>query len=128
MLRGMTSIVVRLAPAFVISFLFYAAIWTALLFREVHRLIRWFASVTLPPLFEDLLIALFAVAFYAAGLFLAYNLAVLTNWAVLKYILKPAPGASAQPEKPEPEQPPDDKLENVNSIGIVLAGGGAKGA
>jgi len=128
MLRDATSIVARLAPAFVISFLTYAVIWTLLLFKWVHGLIRAFAQVTLPLFLEDLLIAILAVGFYAMGLFIAYNLAVLTNRAVLKYIIKSRPVDTIHPVKPQSEQGAHHRLASVNSIGIVLAGGGAKGA
>ena len=69
------------------------------------------------------------IAVFALGFIVAYNAAALINWLLLRADLKPITFATGSPWTPAPVvSPGEDPFANVRKIGIVLAGGGAKGA
>jgi predicted acylesterase/phospholipase RssA len=76
--------------------------------------------------------ALIVIVLFLAGFFLLYNLAVLINWLMVRFELKqllwPSPFLDASPQVPPKGAPRNNPLAGINRIGIVLAGGGAKGA
>ena len=76
------------------------------------------------------------IALFLAGFLVAYNASALINWILLALNLKPAPYADGPPQVPQPASAlgasaadgSNDPLAQVDRIGLVLAGGGAKGA
>jgi NTE family protein len=68
------------------------------------------------------------IALFAIGFVLAYNLSALINWVLLMLDLKPTPYAAAAPVAPMAQAQEHGPFANTRRIGIVLAGGGAKGA
>ncbi|TLZ21967.1 MAG: hypothetical protein E6K34_03665, partial [Gammaproteobacteria bacterium] len=69
------------------------------------------------------------IALFTLGFLVAYNAAALINWVLLWANLKPIRFATGSPWTPAPvASPSHDPFANVRKIGIVLAGGGAKGA
>jgi predicted acylesterase/phospholipase RssA len=72
--------------------------------------------------------ALLVVVLFLAGILLAYNAAALVNWIAVALNLKPVSYAHGAPQVPPPVDVTDDALAHVRRIGIVLAGGGGKGA
>jgi len=69
------------------------------------------------------------IALFTLGFLVAYNAAALINWVLLWANLKPIRFATGSPWTPAPvASPSPDPFANVRKIGIVLAGGGAKGA
>ena len=134
------SILVRLPFGFSVPFLFLAVVWTFYLFHNVNihtepihdALHHWIPQLRW---LDELLRALFYDAVYIAGLLLAYNLAVLTNWLLVRYGLKQVRVPAVLLHRPPQGLTENNrfentrkKFENTRKIGIVLAGGGAKGA
>jgi len=72
--------------------------------------------------------AALVIALFAIGFVVAYNLAALTNWVLLVLNAKPTPLEPGVPVQPAARAQADGPFENIRKIGIVLAGGGAKGA
>jgi NTE family protein len=70
-----------------------------------------------------LVIALFAIGFVAA-----YNASALINWTLLRLHLKPSGFEPGSPQLAAAEVDASGPFQNTRRIGIVLAGGGAKGA
>jgi NTE family protein len=69
------------------------------------------------------------VALFSLGFLVAYNASALINGILLWANLKPIRFATGSPWTPTPlVSPSQDPFANVQKIGIVLAGGGAKGA
>src|SRR5256886_1011865 len=69
------------------------------------------------------------IALFTLGFLVAYNASALINWILLWANLKPIRFATGSPWTPSPVAfPSHDPFANVQKIGIVLAGGGAKGA
>jgi Patatin-like phospholipase len=133
LLTATGSILLRLPFGFLLPFGVLAVGWTFDLFKEVKKLVQNFPSSPLDGIpilsgLDDIVVALFIVALYVAGLLLAYNLAVLTNWLLVWYGPKPAPISAVLPHRPLPDPPKHECFRDVSKIGIVLAGGGAKGA
>ncbi len=71
--------------------------------------------------------AAIVIALFALGFVVSYNLSALINWLLFRANLKP-PAFSAGPPTVLPQGTASDMFANVERIGIVLAGGGAKGA
>src|ERR1700728_1944685 len=75
--------------------------------------------------------ALLVLSIWVIGLFLIYNVCVLLNQSVVSslvnFLLKAMRPQIAKPYRPPPNPNLTNPFKN-NSIGIVLAGGGAKGA
>jgi len=73
--------------------------------------------------------AALVIAFFFVGLLVAYNAAALANWMLVALNLKPQRYAHGPPQVPKPgAAAANNPLAHVNRIGLVLAGGGAKGA
>src|SRR5690242_20721207 len=80
--------------------------------------------------------AVVVIVLFLAGLLIAYNAAALVNWIIVILKLKPVPYPDGPPQVPQPAtatgsasgDSSGDPLAHVNRIGLVLAGGGAKGA
>ncbi len=98
---------------------------------------RWFNDGVVGPIAADLgelagvgafVHALLVVVLFLAGILLAYNAAALVNWFAVALNLKPVYYAAGSPQVPPTVDVADDPLAHVRRIGIVLAGGGGKGA
>jgi len=73
--------------------------------------------------------ALVVMGLFFLGFLAAYNLAALLNGIVFRFGMKSIHYATGAPQVPGPAgMPASDPFANVERIGIVLAGGGAKGA
>jgi NTE family protein len=72
--------------------------------------------------------AALVIALFAVGFVLAYNLSALINWVLLVLDVKPTPFEPATPVQPAVQVQAAGPFGNIRKIGIVLAGGGAKGA
>jgi NTE family protein len=68
------------------------------------------------------------VLLLAVGLIIAYNLSVLINWLLLKMKMNVLHFPPGEPSTIQYGGIEDIEFSYVNKIGIVLAGGGAKGA
>jgi NTE family protein len=127
------SILVRLPRGFLIPFIVLAVGWTLLLFKELSKLLmeisRTLAVNSFPfSRLDDILAAMIVVAVYFAGLLVAYNLSVLIHSIFARYGSNPVRAPEVRPHRPTPQSAASDRFRNVDKIGIVLAGGGAKGA
>jgi NTE family protein len=125
------SILIRLPLGFLIPFILMTGSWIYS-FKTIKELLpRIFGNpldvVRLHRL-EDILAAIFIVFLFVVGILVAYNLSVLTNWLLVRYALKPRPLGKVTPHRPTDNAFSSDVLKDIEKIGIVLAGGGAKGA
>jgi predicted acylesterase/phospholipase RssA len=82
--------------------------------------------------FKELGRAVIVVVLFLVGVFVVYNVAALINWLAVRWQLKRKCYEAGPPQQP-PQNPKraaagDNPLARVERIGIVLAGGGAKGA
>ena len=68
------------------------------------------------------------ILLFSLGLLVAYNISVLFNWILMRFGLKAIPQLATGPHTPPAGTPASNPLQEVKKIGIVLAGGGAKGA
>jgi len=68
------------------------------------------------------------VALFFFGLLIAYNICALINGIVVWLRCKPSPYATGDPVRFDATLQVDPEFTHVDRIGIVLAGGGAKGA
>jgi NTE family protein len=126
------SVLIRLPFGFLVPFALLAGGWIYFFknirdelandLRDLYNLLHS------SPRVEDILIALSIVALFLVGLLIAYNLSVLINWLIVRYGYRPRPVSKHTSYVPPPSDEQDDKLAHVDKIGIVLAGGGAKGA
>lgn len=78
----------------------------------------------LGPFFHALLVVLL----FVLGFFAAYNISALINWIGLHFNLKPERFVAGSPVAASARTEASSPFDSVNKIGIVLAGGGAKGA
>jgi NTE family protein len=140
-LISLPAMLFRLPFGFLIFFVPLALFWTYPVFTwaveyvlssstsqgdtEVSKLVRNLFT----PIAQlgQLVLSFVVVGFYFAGILIAYNLAVLINWLIVRYGPKTQHNAAAIPHRPQ-EPAHGNRLDNVKKIGIVLAGGGAKGA
>ena len=76
---------------------------------------------------NELFWALLVIILFSLGLLISYNLAALVNWIVITLKLKPISYPVGIPQIPAPGSSVNNKI-NEAKIGIVFAGGGAKGA
>lgn len=77
----------------------------------------------------ELIYALAVLALFLSGLFLTYNVAAHINLFIIKYWTpRPDRFAGVSPQHPAHFNERGNLLSEINRIGIVLAGGGAKGA
>jgi NTE family protein len=130
-LREVASIIVRLPIGFAIPSVVLFIVWTLFLFKKLHDLVdakSYFRNVPSLSRVEDLLISVGIVVVYIAGLFAIYNIAVRINSMWNRYATKQASPAAVHPHRPPTSGVQSTKFKNINRIGIVLAGGGAKGA
>jgi len=134
----------RLPLAFSLSFtaltlwwVFYGFRWAwDLVGRPLLRLVTLGLEGVLPafvakPLADNLatfLLAAVIILVFLLGLLIAYNFSALLNWILLKSGWKPIRYPTGPPYVFDPTLPADPEFADVASIGIVLAGGGAKGA
>jgi predicted acylesterase/phospholipase RssA len=145
--KAVPHVLVRLPLGFLVPFVLLLVLWS-LAERPVLELIglHWPESEPvqkqqpLPDLFHSLfqqifswsnlwqvLFAFLIIVIYAAGVILIYNASVAINSLIVRQKLKPVPTPSARPYRPQPRPGPANQFQG-KSIGIVLAGGGAKGA
>lgn len=112
------SVLARLPPGFLIPFLSLLAALTFFFITPYHN-------------GPNILFAAFIVFLFLLFLLISYHFGIVANWLIVNYWRKPA---SVSGPVSAPYVPPlrdtikDDKLAGVEKIGIVLAGGGAKGA
>jgi NTE family protein len=72
--------------------------------------------------------AAMVIALFAIGFVIAYNVSALINWTLLALNLKPVPYGPGTPVRPGAATGTAGPFANTQRIGLVLAGGGAKGA
>lgn len=133
------AILIRLPLGFLVPFAILFLAWTFFAYKAVTDYIALRARI--PQLFSDypglnkldeVLVATLHVFIFLLGILLAYNVAVLVNWALVWSRLKLASiGTSSLPATPQRLEPGSNSrnhLARFQNIGIVLAGGGAKGA
>jgi len=134
----------RLPRAFSIPFTLLTLWWFFVGFRLANDLLGsmllslavWLVESSLPtfiavPLLDGLkpfLQGLVVVALFFFGLLIAYNLCALLNAIFVWLRWKPIPYPTGAPVVFNPTLQVDPEFANVDRIGIVLAGGGAKGA
>ncbi|MDI4232505.1 patatin-like phospholipase family protein [Bradyrhizobium sp. Arg237L] len=132
-------LIFRLPLAFSIPFASISALWIFAGFPLVIRsLIKpatqgLIAYFELPEILSDNLRSVFeasvVILLFSAGPVLAYNLSAFTNWVLVRSKLRAIPYSDGSPQVPEKIiglEP--DLFSNVEKIGIVLAGGGARAA
>lgn len=130
------NIFVRLPLGFLVPFIGLLAAWTLLL-KPIIELLRlpWPKPDPIPSLWEGIwsvwnlyhiVFAFLTVVVYATGIIAIYNLSVGVNWLAVRWKLKPVSHAVARPYRPP--SPNANNPFKDKRIGIVLAGGGAKGA
>jgi NTE family protein len=132
-LRQVAAILVRLPMGFAIPFILFFVLWTLFLFKELNqhldiRSFNPFRAIPILSRIDDVLIGIVLVLTYIIGLLVAYNLAVLINWLLNRYVFSPISLPAVHPNRPAGSDVKSDRFNNINKIGIVLAGGGAKGA
>ncbi len=77
---------------------------------------------------EAFIHAAVVIVLFALGFVVAYNLSACLNWGLVISRFKPVPYTAGPPQIPNEVPNPHDPLRNIRRIGLVLAGGGAKGA
>lgn len=87
-----------------------------------------FVGAALASNLDSFFHALVVIGLFFLGFLVAYNLSALLNWIVFRFGMRPMHYAAGPPQVPGPAAPATDPFANVERIGIVLAGGGAKGA
>lgn len=132
---------VRLPLAFSLPFAAISLWWIFSGFKRLNdrvaaplaRLIADFAAYHIPIFgaklasnLDSFFHALVVIGLFLLGFLVAYNFSALLNWLLLG--LKPMRYASGDPQIPERAAPQRNPFEDTQKIGIVLAGGGAKGA
>jgi len=134
---------VRLPLGFSVPFTAASLAWVLYGFRHLNAMIALPAAQamaaylhsTLPAPVSDALVdnlgdffhAAIVIVLFAVGFVVSYNVSALLNWLLFKANLKP-PAFASGPPVVLPQGPASDMFANVERIGIVLAGGGAKGA
>src|SRR5258708_3379600 len=68
------------------------------------------------------------IALFGLGFVVAYNLSAFFNWILVILKLKPVPYSAGPPQLAGGDPDAEYPLKTIRRIGIVLAGGGAKGA
>jgi NTE family protein len=68
------------------------------------------------------------IVLFGSGFLVAYNVSALINWVFVVTRSKPRHKIDGPPQRPAPAQGALGPFQQVQRIGIVLAGGGAKGA
>ena len=72
--------------------------------------------------------ALMVIGLFLVGFVATYNASVFSNWLMLREKLKRRCYSNDLPEIPVQSADASNPFDDIKSIGIVLAGGGAKGA
>jgi predicted acylesterase/phospholipase RssA len=156
-ITAVCSIFIRLPLGFQIPIILFFFLWTFFISNFLMSGIektKPVGSVVILSNINDILIGFVIVAVYFIGLIVVYNLAVLANFAWSQYrktqhaqLMRARVGdwlgrvglpisvdetsdtrLPAQPYRPDPPTAAGDLFSDTNKIGIVLAGGGAKGA
>jgi NTE family protein len=126
------SVLIRLPFGFLVPYVLLAGGWIFYFKNIRDELSRYLQGIYrllhVSSRLEDILIAASIVVLFLLGLLLAYNLSVLVNWLIVRYGFKPGPVSKVTPYVPPAGDVQDDKFAHIEKIGIVLAGGGAKGA
>lgn len=133
----------RLPLAFSILFTAFSLFWVFYGFRRLKDLLAQpleraatiFLKSELPGIIANPLIgnmnelfwAMLVIILFFSGLLVSYNLAALVNWIVITLRLKPFSYPIGSPRLHR-EASTENNLFKEARIGIVLAGGGAKGA
>lgn len=137
---ALTWLFVRLPLAFSVPFASISLWWVVDGFSRLSRALiepctAGFAELVGPHLPASLAFSLDAffhavlvIVLFLLGFLAAYNAAALVNWILVALNLKPVPYAHGPPQVPKPAIVADNPLAKVSRIGLVLAGGGAKGA
>jgi NTE family protein len=68
------------------------------------------------------------IVLFAIGFVVAYNVSAFFNWILVISRLKPVPYSDGPPQIADEVPDAENPLKTIKRIGIVLAGGGAKGA
>jgi predicted acylesterase/phospholipase RssA len=133
---------------FSISFLVLSAAWSffgfGLLFFRSRRLYEFqfghtepidcwrqglFSQACLLVFPREFVYALAVLALFLIGFFSTYNAAAhINSFIAQRWPRRPNRFSGLSPQKPCQSNPPDNPLSEIKRIGIVLAGGGAKGA
>ncbi|MBI3594111.1 MAG: patatin-like phospholipase family protein [Nitrospirae bacterium] len=125
-------ILFRLPWAFSISFFFMTLFWIFYGFRWTRDLLAlFFPTGSTNPLlnnFNEFLLANFLMLILVLGFIVAYNLSVLLNGILIWLKWKPQHYPSGIPSTMNVPVTTSKEFDHVKRIGIVLAGGGAKGA
>jgi NTE family protein len=124
------SVLPRLPFGFLVPFIGLTGPWILYLHKKVSVGLRGYFDW--PYLFlsavDEVAYVLLMVLLFAIGLFLAYNFSVWFNQKLVGRWRKSHPRARIQPYAPAQQPTASELFGDVNKIGIVLAGGGAKGA
>jgi NTE family protein len=133
-------LLLRLPAAFTLPFLSISLWWVLSGFKLLDDAVpepaaMWAAALLQAHLPASLAASLAAfihavlvIALFALGFLAAYNASAGTNALLVALRLKPPTYAAGPPQIPHPASAKKDPLANVHRIGLVLAGGGAKGA
>lgn len=137
-------IFVRLPRAFSIPFAVFSLLWIFGGFAWANRSLAQPAAALAGALLhahlsprivgvladdiEPFIHALAVIVLFAIGFTAAYNLSALINWVFVVTRTKPRRPIDGPPQAPVVTHTEPDPLQHIERIGIVLAGGGAKGA
>ncbi len=77
---------------------------------------------------EPFVHALVTIVLFALGFIAAYNVSAFINWILVILNLKPVSNPEGLPQTANGADDAQSPFKNIKQIGIVLAGGGAKGA
>jgi NTE family protein len=134
----------RLPLGFSLSFTALTLWWIFYGFRLASDLVAWqlphIATIALEAALpaviaeflaknlEAFLSASVTILIFFLGLLIAYNVSALVNWVLVRAGWKPIRYPTGTPYIVDTTRPLDREFDTVDRIGIVLAGGGAKGA
>lgn len=137
-------IFVRLPRAFSIPFTLFSLLWIFGGFAWVNRSLTALATALLTPLltehlsrgivgllardFAPFIHAMGVIALFGVGFTVSYNISALINWVFVVTRTKPRDPIDGPPQCPAIGNAGPDPFRHIERIGIVLAGGGAKGA
>jgi NTE family protein len=124
------SILPRLPFGFIAPFGILIVLWIFYLHKRVSVGLRKYFEWQSPILsdVDEVAYVIVMVLLFALGLFVAYNVSVWLNQKVVGRWRKAQAPIPVEPHVPDQKPQASDLFKDVNKIGIVLAGGGAKGA
>ena len=129
---GFAWLFLRLPVAFALPFAAVSLWWIGSGFGSIYDALagpRQRLVASLPAGLGGFVDAVLILAVFLAGLLAAYNLSALVNWLFVAGRVKPMPFRRGKPQAAHTvASPAHNPLAGVRRIGIVLAGGGAKGA